>query len=43
MQGSYRDTMEKFAGKQKDNSKRLDNKVNRQMRDNRRQRHQDAE
>lgn len=41
MQGSYRDTMEKFAGKQKDNSKRSDNKVSRQMRDKRRHRHDD--
>ena len=43
MQGSHRDMMEKFAGKQKDNSKRGENKASRQMRDNRRQRHQDAE
>jgi hypothetical protein len=43
MQGSHRDMMEKFAGKQKDNSKRGDNKASRQMRDQRRQRHPDAE
>lgn len=43
MQGSHSNMMEKFAGKQKDNSKRVDNKASRQMRDNRRQRHQDAE
>lgn len=43
MQGSHRDMMEKFAGKQKDTTKRGDNKASRQMRDTRRQRHQDAE
>jgi hypothetical protein len=39
MQGSYRDTMEKFSGKSKDNAKRSDNKISRQMRDKRRNRH----
>ena len=43
MQGSHRDMMEKFAGKQKDNSKRSENKASRQNRDQRRNRHPDAE
>lgn len=43
MQGSHKDMMEKFAGKQKDSSRRSENKFSRQMRDSRRHRHQDAE
>ena len=39
MQGSYRDTMEKFTTKSKSNDKRNENKASRQMRDQRRNRH----
>ena len=42
MQGSYRDTMEKFPGKKGDNQNRKANKADRQFRDRRRNRHQDA-
>lgn len=43
MQGSHRDMMEKFATKPKDNSKRGENKATRQLRNERRHRHQDSE
>lgn len=42
MQGSYRDTMEKFPSKAKDTAKRDENKASRNMRDQRRNRHPDA-
>lgn len=41
MQGSYRDTMEKFPSKAKDTAKRGENKASRNMRDQRRNRHPD--
>jgi hypothetical protein len=43
MQGSFGEATERFRGKQQDSSKTKENRKERQFRDARRNRHQDAE